>query len=527
MFEHKYDESGLTVSYVGLTICFLMLFYVIHLFLKKTREFSCNCTKCIENKRNSNKWKIPKIFFISLLVALMAILIRNIYTLKIKDNLQAYNPYVVLGIDEFTDPKKIKKTYKKLIKKVMRRAKKEKDKKEAENTLLEINKAYDHVKNPENYRKFISAQIKTELFVAIPQFVLKFANTSFIMYMALLAVVLPIIFYFFVIKKRKTTNKGLFYETTESFYEAAPKIHTDNKTYLFFELLVFISQTPDLKKHVYKNDLVAFQDFFMEILEKQYGVDLNGVSYVKENSFLHIIDVLCRTEKGNVRDIRFLQDKIAKILESYIKIAKNQNVFIVKMLIDLERMFIQCVPHYNWELMQVLSCKMSNEILEELKNKKLKDSLENLSFLSKEDILNAEKLRQKLPVIKIENLRAFSIDTEQANAGTNGNLEKIDIENGKIFKVDRNVNSYLSFKPKMICNENMVHAPFYFKNLPFLCTVLIKVNGNISKILKISNENEIKYSLPAKTGTVNLEVKVLPCGYLGLDVQEAIKVRYV
>lgn len=478
----------------------------------------------MENNKQKGNFYIAGIVYFGFLVLVMAIMLKNIFTLKMNKTEDAYNPYLVLGIDEFTPEKAVKKAYKKLLKPLFKQKKKG-NMEEIEKKILEINKAFDNVKNPENYQKFLKSQTKSELFVALPQFILQFANTSFTFYILFLIIALPAIFYVFVIKKRKTTNNGVFYKTTERFYKIVDGIQTDDKLYLMHELMAFMSQTKDFKEHAFLKDLSEEKDFFFGLLKEVAKIDLTENTCANTNEFMQILNVLFRTNKAPKEDVNFVQEKVLKMLECFIVMAEKKNTFVVETLFEMEKLFVQRVPDKSFEILQFLPVEGTEEILKEIENKKREDvESTKFNFLSQKDSDDAKILLNKMPLITVEEMRAFVVDGEKA--ALNEYAEKVVLEGNNIFKVDRTVNSYVTFKVNIKNNFSPIHAPFYKNPQPFVCTVLIKINGIIKHLESVDSTREIKFVLPEGNSAVKVEAVAVARGYLNYDVAEIIKVKY-
>ena len=525
MFEHKYDESGLATSYVTLTLLIIGILYMLYRLTNKKQGFVCNCKKCIENKKEEGRPNINALVALSMLILLSSVMIRNIFTLKMKEEVAAYNPYVVLGVDEFTKSKIVKKKYKKLLKKLFIKAKNEDEEEEAQKEILEINKAYELVKNPENYQKFLKSEIKQEQFVALPQFILKFSKTSFVCYMILLSVAIPIVIFIFRSKTKKKTNRGIFYSTAEGFYEVADKIKTDNKSYLMMELIAMLSETEDLKMIKYKKDLTDESDFYLTLIKKYLKVDLNSYEFTKNNSFLYIIDILFRQNKGDSANRNEVQEKSLILIKTLFIISQKKNTQLLSAIINLERIFIQCVPSETFELFQLLPLNGTDEVLDNVENKKNAE-IAYCELLNEKDRYDAFRLQQKLPQIKIDNLRAFEYD-EFKIAERAEDIEKVELEGEKTFHVHKSVNSYLSFSPVIKYDEKNVHAPFCATEQQFVCVMIVKLNRMVKEVRNISpSTGEIKILLPNSNGTVRVDVYIKPAGYLGCDVEENIKIKF-
>ncbi|ORD94361.1 hypothetical protein ECANGB1_836 [Enterospora canceri] len=449
--------------------------------------------------------------------------------MKLKHKIDVFNPYAVLGIDEDTSIKKAKKMYKKMLRPLYQQAKHEDQKKEAEKQIMVLNKAFDLIKDPVNYQNFIDSQTKSELFVAMPKFIVDFGVTSFSLYVLFLAVVIPGIIYAFIRKTGSKTSKGAEYVTVDRFYEECGGIRTEYKKSAFYELLVFISEAADLK-NAYKTDLTSHKDFYRKALEDVGRMPL----FCETNEFLHITDFLCRTNKATEEEQVFTQHTAIRILDNYQDIAFYRNKELYDVVCDTKRVFYQRILLPEFVTMQILPIENNLDLLEKVAvfdatKEPLEEFLGKQNCLSADDVASAKKLRASEPKIRVNMLKAFTYDEKLLNDENTTNYDKVEMEN-KFFKVDKDTNVYVSFEIETVGDYEMIHAPFYNKPVPFGLEVTCKLNNTMfGKEIYLNNpRNEpIKVQLPEMRGVAKMEVLVRVQGILGCDVRETIKIRFL
>ncbi len=261
-YEHKYDESGLTTSYLFLTGTLPIFLFFIYKIIRgdTTRKFPCFHKNCFCKSSTSSSTKHYWMITTLILGIVIAHLVRNIFCLKIKQNLAEgeFNPYSILGIgeDENLPFKIIKRRYRKLLRPLMRKTMVEKKNKllivEVEKKIVILNKAFDLIKDPLAYSEFIAQGVKTELFVALPTLFMKFPNLTFVFYIFLILLfslgIMMFARYQYFIKNTRGKG-GIEYGVFERFIE---KIEDFNKggdnALVMHELLYFMSY--DIKQNI-------------------------------------------------------------------------------------------------------------------------------------------------------------------------------------------------------------------------------------------------------------------------------------
>lgn len=130
-----------------------------------------------------------------------------------------YDPYAVLGVEQQASKKEIKKAFKKIIKtKNPDRAKDEEEKKELNEYLLEVGKAYNLLKDGEKVNDLFKSDKDSEEVLAIPKAVVEKGWYLFVAYCIFVGIVFP----WYGFKKWRESMKcnslGVRYNTVEMFY---------------------------------------------------------------------------------------------------------------------------------------------------------------------------------------------------------------------------------------------------------------------------------------------------------------------
>lgn len=524
MFEHKYDESGLPTSYVLLTIVILLIIYKVYNAMMPDFAFQCNCSKCRENKAKK-PYKYDT-WILLILFVILAVLTKNVLTLKMKNVVDPFNPYVVLGIDETWNLKKTKKRYRMLLKPLFRKAKIPKLKAEAEKEIIKINKAFDLIKDPQNYQKFLESQTKKELFVAIPQYILDFSNLSFVFYFGFLSIILPFIIWMFIKKNKNKTENGVYYTTNEAFFEICGEIDISDKLKTLYEILYFISDTDDFKMYQFKKDLTCDNNF-KNILENIYHIPYCGGN----NAAHHIIALLIRSKHTMSVDIDFVQETLLHIIHNYQIIALNENEALYEYLLDLERMVIHRIPHYKFSSLQFIPLMSPTEIQPFVKqsNNTLEDEIADSNAISSFDKEAIMQLISNMPEIQISKIQVFTYDEDTFSKNIpEEEMRKIEIENTH-FVIPKGKSGYVAFKATFVANDILCHTPFCSTPVYLRAVLIGKLNGKlITNIIELDPkyDREIKLPLPNKAGLCKFEIKGFVKGYFGLDVIKTVTIRY-
>ncbi|KAL6121748.1 hypothetical protein NUSPORA_01289 [Nucleospora cyclopteri] len=526
MFEHKYDESGLPTSYVSLTIIIPLLLIKVYNFSKRDQYFVCFCNKCRENRARKSNHK--DLFVIGVLTLIVSVLLKNIFTLKIKNTVEGFNPYQILGIDENTSLKVVKKKYKKLLRPLFQQAKDAELKDGAEKIIMQINKAYDLIKDPLSYQKWILTQTKSELFVAIPQFLLDFAGLSFFLYFLFLALCIPALFYALLYRKRPKTSTKVFYETTEKFFDECEFIKFHSRDAVLQSMLLRLSKTKDLQSHLFKRDLTKDTAVFEEFTEITLKIPL----VAKSNEFLHILDVLCRHNLGSVEDSMFIQKQCLNILKAFKEISLHTNTRLFEVLFDLEKMFIQAVP-----LPKLFALQFPNIGLKSLKEIDCDNFTIPTGFFKEEtssskELKEAQNVFGSIPAVTISEVQAYNYDENkiQMKDVDDQDVKKINIVD-KCFVVDSDKPAFVSFKVtiNVDINNEYIHAPYFPTNLKSSNTIYFKLNGCLLEktiILSENGEKKLKINLPEKKGFQVFDIYFQSNGYFAPIIRNCIKIRF-
>ncbi|EQB62125.1 preprotein translocase subunit sec63 [Vairimorpha apis BRL 01] len=323
-YSYEYDESGLTSSYLALSFIIpITLYFTYSLFsLKKIKRINCNCQHC---KNLPSSYKYKRLFFTSFLWFILSYFVYNVRTIKMESK-KAFNPLEILQVDANIKAKDLKKILMKLLKKYNTKKVSDEKKEEYEKKKIEINKAYDIIKNKDKFNSWLNTESKVGEIMAIPDAVLKNSSLSFIFYCLILGMCLPNFAYF---KWKNMKNKnvhGVDFDTME------------------------------LSQYDFKN-----LEYVKDIVEHEYA----------------IINHLFRLNKLNKKDHKYLISICFKLIDSmkYVAISKGY-IDTLKNLFKLQAMFTQGIFDEEYYMLQFPYVEFKKIFLLKMQNEKI--NLDNL-----------------------------------------------------------------------------------------------------------------------------------------------------
>lgn len=535
MYDHKYDESGLTTSYVLLTGILPIFLYYCYKANRKPLEFNCIATNC--NCYKSKNTKLFNYSVLSILTLIIAILVKCIHSLKFRNSVSRFNPFEVLGIDENTNIKIVKKKYRKMLRPLFQQAKAVGEKKssailEIESRIIVINKAFDLVKDPSNYEKWMYKQSKNELFVALPKTILEHPNALFSGYIGLASLLVVLFLRFWLGFKTKNVN-SVYYETIEGFIDQIKSINGRDESISIREIIVLISRSRDFREHEFQIN--------EEKIKGELGTVYGEPVIEKSASWFAIMDLLYRMNGNTVKDRIFIQEKAISILKGFqeISLVKRPDLYLT--LCDIEKMFVQCIHSPRRGMLQYVNGTVNFSGGQSSVN--TEGGIKSFLKEHPRALESALNIFCQIPRFSIKDLMAYSVDKTNK------------IYKDKCYLVSNEYNSYFSFKiiEEEAKNEasskgkveegneknqahseknkrvgrrkgsTIIHCPNL--RIPNEHKIYYKINGIVQNDI-ISNfklNREIRIPINNFSGgRCSIEVNVLNNGYFGFDVKEKI-----
>ncbi|KAI5150296.1 translocation protein SEC63 [Enteropsectra breve] len=540
MYNYDYDESGLLSSYLLLTVAAPVLVYQLYALTRSKRKFPCGCKECKSKGASVSK---KRMLFIALLAGATAVLVRNILNIKLAGKALEFNPMELLDVTENDSAAKIKKSYKKKLRQAQR-VHKTNTKNGVENSqalyntaLMNLNKAYEIMKNEESYLSWLASGIERKLVIAIPSFFINFSGTSILLYLAIFCVAVPLLAF---LKYRFIKNRcyiGSLFKTNERFFEAMDSFPAE-QSIMIQSLLLFISKTDEIKNRNYKNDISDKKG----TIEKMHGEPLLSDA----NGYMHVMDFLHRTGFGHKADQTAIKQELLYMIDSFMKISlTNDKTKLYEGLLLLRKMVVQAVYNPKYSILQYPGIDAERILQEEYKCSAVVEDMSNKNTAKSgkidEEVLQritsteeCKKFKAHLPKPVLEDLEIYAYDTNEDD-GLEENYTKVvdssvDSKTGLIFKVGKNVVPVLSFNLKIKGGsyENC-HSPYGDVDVKHKFTVYYRIgNKLINDVVEVDKEQNLSFNLPSSRQKEDLiRIFVVSNGYFGTDAFEQVTLRYI
>ncbi|KAI5169778.1 translocation protein SEC63 [Pancytospora epiphaga] len=530
MYQHDYDDSGLTTSYLLLSLMLPTALYQCYHLLMGPTVHPCRCNNCIKNRKGNS---LRRMILLAASVLAASYLIHNILTIQIARRSTDFDPFTAINVREGASPAEIKKAYKKTVRKLNMKLKVAKSKDITTKAIMTANKAYKILQDPSAYEKWLSEGIEKKLIIAMPAFLIKSSVKSISIYILILGAIIPFIVYrkYSNIKYKCTT--GAYYESAEQFYEKLESF-SDNEELAIPQLIAFISKTKEFTTKVWKNEITDVK----KVLEGVYCIPAVG----NDQGYLQIMAYLCRASYSNSADAEYVRFCAVGIISAGIRIAIEEGKSkLCNALLVLRKMFIQAVPGPEYYLMQFPGITPghihswrngrpggSGSWKECLTGKEIEEFLRK--SLEGESSRNALAVLGSLPRISVKDVTAYTLNTENASSNVNEKVGSIIERDGNVYKIERGSAAYVSFKLVRKGGLKSCHVPYGQEVVGNSWIVYYQVNSEIQKSVFIfddfEGEKEVVFALPIQDGTATLRVYSVSNGYFGVDGSDSIIIKY-
>lgn len=520
MRQHKLDEDGLASSYLLLTAIIPVILYLLYSCLRKHISFNCNCKNCLQKKKDP---KTTKFALLTFLILILSILLRNIFTIKIKMAKLAFDPYSVLNITIENTEAEIRKAYKRLLRSFSKKLNSKATKDVAEEGIKNLNKAYSILKDAKSLDAFLNSSATSELLIALPSFILNFSTPFLVFYIVLITLAVPL---FFLSKHRnfkKISSDGSHYVSNELFLTEIENL-SEIPTVLIQQLFVIVGESEEFKNRKW-----------LETLPNSSEDEL-GVPLVRDSEgYLRIVFYLAR-KLTNFEDKSFIVASTLSLIESFKKIAmEKEKSKILENLIIFKKMVIQAVITSELSLAQYPGISFE-KALEKGSNNLKTDELTISEVLKGKDLDVAMNVLKSIPTASIQDLKAFTFQTQDlegtieknfVSAKTPQNISK----DAEFFVIQKDYAPNVSFN--LVCENTsqMCHAPFSKSVILNKWYIFYTVNDLIIGEMIILNQFEgkksIQFSLPFGSGKQIVKIYIMSNGYFGNDLVGALNIKYV
>lgn len=527
-YSYEYDESGLASSYLALSFIIPLTAYFTYYILttKRTKRLNCKCQTC---KNIPSCYSYKKLLITSLLWLILSYFVYNVRTIKM-ENKKTFNPLEVLQVDANIKKKDLKKILMKLLKKYNSKRVPEEQKEEYEQKKIEINKAYDIIKNKDKFNLWLNTESKVGEIMAIPTAVLKNSFLSFAFYCLILGVCLPHFAYYKWKNMRHKNVHGVDFDTMETFMNFLnDDFKKKNNSCMIRSLIYLLSKSKELSSYDFKN-----MEIVKDIVEHEYGFpvpDIKNVNY----GYLAIMCHLFRLNKLNSKDHKYLITVLFKLIESlkYVAISRGF-IEVIKNLYTLQAMITQAVFDEEYFMLQYPFVEFKKIFLLKMQNEKINfDNLLNNDYQRS----IAENIKNKIPKIKIEEFIAVvkNTGTEAEDSDDHEFIMKTEQStksNNAIFNIERNSKATIKVVVYTTNNEMCVHSNVDIKPIYNSWTAFLTVDGILNKdFVVIKNENTKKelyfdFYVSSKKNSCEVKLWILNGQYLCNNVEEAILLKF-
>ncbi|AFM98453.1 preprotein translocase subunit Sec63 [Encephalitozoon hellem ATCC 50504] len=547
-YDYEYDESGLASSYLLLSMLVPVALYMTYDLVDSSpiRRVRCSCSGC-KNKDVNRKTK--RKVFTTIIWIVISYLISNIRTLKIEYN-KGFDPLEVLGIDEGTGEKEIKKRLRRLLMKYNLSKAPEDLRKEYEEKQKIINKAYGLVSDKKRYEAWLNSESKTGEIVAIPKIVIKRGMYAFALYSLLLGVFLPRWAYRKWREIRDLNRVGVNFRTMEMFYEKidAGVNQTKCPSEAVTKLIMIMMRSVEFSEYRWKSDVEGLRGK----IESGFAFPLKDCGK-ESKGYLVLMDHLFRIGQAERSDVEYVQRASLRLVEGMkaIGIAKRYGN-VVKSLVILESMIIQAVFDMKYSMLQIPFVRFEDIFIQE--NCKEKISAEGYigTALSGEKRESALNVCNSIPLVRIAEFSASVIETgvvkdeedDEPSSSENLVTKNDSEEKAKSAREQAvyvipggsiaTINVVLDRECKVDgCGkgEMIVHAPFmresFFVKWIVMLTVDNVIYGKIKVIDDFEKRTSIRFSVDVGEVRKMCECKVfVGCGeYMNRNVEKSIVIK--
>lgn len=530
MHHQKLDDDGLASSYLMLTALLPLGVYWICKTFSPERFFACSCDNCLRRKprHKTGKMVLQGIYWL-----VVAVLLKNILTIQIKSKTADFDPYAILGVTPESTLAEIKKNFRKILKSYKVKLNTTETKREAEEAVKSLNKAFNILKDPESLNKWMRDDGTKELLIALPSVLLQFSTPLLLAYILLLAVAVPLYFFRKQRTFKRTSFSGSDYRSNEMFLEQIEGC-SELPQIAIQHILVIMGRSIEFSTRVWRNELRP--DLVRE-LEMDYAFPV----VAEDPGYLYILEYLFR-KLDDDEDRKFVWSSSLKLIESYMKIAlAKRKTRVFEALITLQKMMHQAVFHPEYYQLQYPFVTFDSiyemsviKAGSESSARRHADPKPDSQFLM--DVLNGSKLKVSLgvlnsvPKVSIEELVAYTLNTETSDETSfERGLDKIIRREGEFFVVEKN--AVPTIQLKLVSNGlyPICHTPFSSEPLQNRWIIYHKINDKIQNGTVVLDEFEgtkkIKMNLPFVSTKDHVKVYISSNGYFGNDTMSSITIK--
>lgn len=551
MHQQNLDEDGLASSYLILTAMLPLAIFLLYRTFKKKSSFSCNCINCRKARQKPTKAKtmafLANSIFQGLLWIIIAMLVKNILTLKIKRKALEFDPYKILNVSSEASLPEIKRTFRKKIKAFKNELSKTSGKEKIEESIRSLNNAFNLLKDPVALSSWMNDTSSKEMLIALPSWLLNFTAPLLFVYIFVFAIAFPAYFFHKQIQLRHLSFSGCNYCSNEIFLNKIdsvselPQITLQNILWLMGNaveigtrkwngnLIIDSSlgmgdsyiQTVPLNNEMSSEDRKSF----INDLEMNYAFPV-----VSDNpGYLIILAYLFR-KLDDAEDIKFINRTCLSLTESFMKIAlAKEKAKIYKELTNIQKMINQAVFLPSYYLLQYPHVSFKTII----KNANLKDlAISDDAFLNEalsgSSLKDALHIYNSIPRVSIKDLEAFTISNTPSE-DQNEASDKLFKKEGDVFLIEKNSAPTIQFK---LVSENynlLCHTPFSQDSVEnkwmIICLINDKIHREINVLKDFSGTKNISLHLPVVGIRDQVKISVISSGYFGNDIFETLNIK--
>ncbi|CAL0327854.1 unnamed protein product [Lupinus luteus] len=419
---------------------------------KKSKSIHCHCSECTRSGKyhKSIVKRISNVFTCSnfTLLLLWVVMIIMVYYIKnISSEVQAFDPFSILGLEPGALESEIKKKYRRLS--IQYHPDKNPDP-EANKYFIEyIAKAYQALTDPisrENYEKYGHPDGRQgfQIGIALPQFMLNFDGASggvLLIWIVGVCILLPLVAAaVYLSRSSKYSGNHVMQETLSNYYNLMKPSLAPSKV-----MDVFIKAAEYMQIPVRRTDDEPLQELFM-LLRSELNLDLKNIKkeqakFWKQHPALVKAELLVQTQLA--REFAALSPSLQSDFKQILEIAPRLLEVLVKMavvprnnqghgwlrpaigVVELSQSIIQAVPfsarkstgvlsdgiapflqlpHINETVIKKVAPKKVRTIQEllEMDSQKRADLLIQTAELSSAEVLDIEAVLDMMPSLTLD-----------------------------------------------------------------------------------------------------------------------------
>lgn len=536
-YSYEYDESGLASSYLALSMVVPAAMYCTYVLVarKAVHRVRCSCAGCMG--RMVDRMRGRKVLA-AVLWMVVAYLVHNVRTLKIESR-KGFDPLEVLGIEQNTEMREIKKRLRMLLMKYNVSKVRGDMRKEYEEKQKEINRAYGLVSSKEKYESWLNTGSKMGEIVAIPNVVVQNGAAAFLIYAVLLGVFLPRWAYRRWKAMREKNRVGVVFRTMEIFYEKMDAKMNGVRCAVegTGNLMALMCRSVEFAGRAWRSNV----DGLKVRIENSFACPLRDLGE-DGRGYLVLMDHLFRMRQADADDASFVQRMSLVLIEGMRAIAlakKYGNV--ARHLVVLEAMVVQAVFDPKFFMLQIPFVGFEDLFVrrEKMAPKEYLDAV-----LRGDELESARAVCRLVPQVEICEFSAAVINTgreedsdDVQEADENDVIVKTSVDKtrrseGAVYAVpERSVATIRVVLRKTRGEEGVVHAPYIQDELSVKWTVMLTIDDMIcakTQVLQdFAGEAVVKFTVDTEGLKKMSECRVFAgCGeYLDTSAEKSIVIK--